>query len=1061
MLNSVIQTCLRSRLIVVVVALVLMGFGIARLRHMPVDILPEFSLPYVEIQTESLGLSAEEVEQLITLGMEQDLLNGVPWLRTIRSESVPGLSSVVLVFEPGTNIMKARQMVSERMTQAVALPHVSKPPAMLQPLSATSRVLIVGLSSKTLTPIQMSVLARWTITPRLMGVPGVANVAIWGQRDRQLQVQVDPNRLAKAGVTLTRVLETAGNALWVSSLSFIEASTPGTGGFIDTENQRVGIRHILPIVSSTGLSQVPIEGSETRLGDVANVVEDHQPLIGDALMKGGPGLLLVIEKFPGANTLEVTRGVEAAFAELRPGLPGIDVDSSVFRPAAFIEAAVRNLGLVTLLGLLLVALILLAFFFDWRATFVALVGLPVAFVAAGFMLYLSGATINTIALTGLLIAIGVVVSHTVVDVDNIVQRLRRARAEDRPETPAKVVSEALLETRSAMIYAALIMVLAISPILFVEGTSGAFYRPMAIAFGLAVLAAVLVSVTLTPALALLLLGRNDADHRASPIVTGLQGLYESLLGGFVRRGRVAFAVLGVLTVVGLLLVPSLNESLLPWFKERDLLINLACMPGTSQPEMSRIVGRVADELRSLPGIRSVGAHIGRAVRGDEIVNVNSATVLVSMDPSANYNRTADAIQEVVDGYPGLAHSVRTYLREKSSDVVPQPDDEVTVRVYGDEADVLRKEAGAVTAAITGIKGINETHIKFPVNQATLETEVDLAAAQRHGLKPGDVRRAAATLMSGIQVGSLFEEQKVFDVVVWSTPETRHSLASINDLLIDTPGGGHVRLGEVAKVRIVPTASVIRHEAVKRYIDVAVGVDPRSRDAIAAEIDQRLRQIPFAMEYHAAVLHGQGTPAVVQSRIVFFGIAAAIGIYFLLQAALGSWLLAALALWTMSAAPVGGLVIAALTGNTITLGTLAGVLAVFGVAASSTITLMKRYQRLERKEREPFAAGLAVRGAREQLPQILLGILATALALAPALFMGDIPGLEIARPMALVLLGGLVTTVLLTLFLLPALFLALGVSSLRELDPFELPDEVRGGTAGSLRVASAISRTEGI
>src|SRR5580765_6370808 len=303
MLNSVIQTCLRSRLIVVVVALVLMGFGIARLRHMPVDILPEFSLPYVEIQTESLGLSAEEVEQLITLGMEQDLLNGVPWLRTIRSESVPGLSSVVLVFEPGTNIMKARQMVSERMTQAYALPHVSKPPAMLQPLSATSRVLIVGLSSKTLTPIQMSVLARWTITPRLMGVPGVANVAIWGQRDRQLQVQVDPNRLAKAGVTLTRVLETAGNALWVSSLSFIEASTPGTGGFIDTENQRVGIRHILPIVSSTGLSQVPIEGSETRLGDVANVVEDHQPLLGDALTKGGPGLLLVIEKFPGANTL--------------------------------------------------------------------------------------------------------------------------------------------------------------------------------------------------------------------------------------------------------------------------------------------------------------------------------------------------------------------------------------------------------------------------------------------------------------------------------------------------------------------------------------------------------------------------------------------------------------------------------------------------------------------------------------------------------------------------------------------------------------------------------------
>jgi Cu/Ag efflux pump CusA len=1061
MLNSVIQTCLRSRLIVVVVALALMGFGIARLRHMPVDILPEFSLPYVEIQTESLGLSAEEVDQLITLGMEQDLLNGVPWLRTIRSESLPGLSSVVLVFEPGTNIMKARQMVSERMTQAVALPHVSKPPAMLQPLSATSRVLIVGLSSKTLTPIQMSVLARWTITPRLMGVPGVANVAIWGQRDRQLQVQVDPKRLAKAGVTLTHVLETAGNALWVSSLSFVEASTPGTGGFIDTENQRVGIRHILPIVSSTGLAQVPIEGTETRLGDVANVVEDHQPLIGDALMKGGQGLLLVIEKFPGANTLEVTRGVEAAFAELRPGLPGMDVDSSVFRPAAFIEAAVRNLGLVMLLGLLLVALVLMAFFFDWRATFVALVGLPLALVSAAFMLYLSGTTMNTIALTGLLIAIGVVLCQTVVDVENIVQRLRRARAEGREETTMQVLSASMLESRSAMIYAALIIVLAITPIFFVEGTSGAFYRPMAVSFALAVLAAVVVSMTVTPALAVLLLGSNGGDHRASPIVTGLQNLYESLLGRFVRQGRAAFVVLGLLTVAGLVLVPSLNESLLPWFKERDLLINLNCMPGTSQPEMSRIVGRVAEELRSVAGIRSVGAHIGRAVRGDQIVNVNSATVLVSMDPSANYDKTAAAIQDVVDGYPGLAHSVRTYLREKSSDVVPQPDDEVIVRVYGDEADVLRKQAAAVTAAISGIKGINETHIKFPVNQATLETEVDLAAAQRHGLKPGDVRRAAATLMSGIQVGSLFEEQKVFDVVVWSTPETRHSLASINDLLIDTPGGGHVRLGEVAKVRIVPTASVIRHESVKRYIDVAVGVSPRSRNAIAAEIEQRIRQIPFAMEYHAAVLHGEGTPAVVQSRIVFFGIAAMIGMYFLLQAAFGSWRLAALALWTMGAAPVGGLLTAFAAGNTITLGTLAGLLAVFGVAASSTIVLVKRYQHLERVEGEALAPRLALRGAREQLAQILLGVFATAVALAPALLIGDVPGLEIARPMALVVIGGLITTAALTLFLLPAMFLSLGVSSVRDLDPFAVQDVARGGTAGSLRVAPAISRTENI
>jgi Cu/Ag efflux pump CusA len=343
MLRSIVQSCLKSRYVVVVLAAALLVVGVGRLRDMPIDVLPEFSLPFVEIQTEALGLSAEEVEQLVTLGMEQDLLNGVPWVESIRSESLPGLSDITVVFKRGTDLMKARQMVSERMTQAFVLPHVSKPPIMIQPRSATSRVMIVGLSSKTLSPIQMSVLARWTIVPRLKGVPGVANVAIWGQRDRQLQVRVDPKRLQEHKVTLLQVLETTGNALWWSTLSFVEASTPGSGGFIDTHNQRLGIRHVFPIVSPEGLAQVPIEDSKNRLGDVADIVEDHQPLIGDALTKDGAGLLLVVEKFPDTNTLDVTEDVEEAMNELLPGLPGMDVNTKVYRPADFIEAAMHNL----------------------------------------------------------------------------------------------------------------------------------------------------------------------------------------------------------------------------------------------------------------------------------------------------------------------------------------------------------------------------------------------------------------------------------------------------------------------------------------------------------------------------------------------------------------------------------------------------------------------------------------------------------------------------------------------------------------------------------------------
>ena len=362
MMRWIVGSSLKLRFLVVLVAVALMLLGLMQLRGMPVETLPEFNPPMVEIQTEALGLSAAEVEQLVTVPLEQDLLNGVAWLDRIRSESVPGLSRIELIFQPGTDVLKARQLVQERLIQAPGgIPNVSKAPVVLQPLSSTSRAMMIGLSSKDLSLIDMSVLARWKIRPRLMGVPGVANVAIWGQQERQLQVQVNPEKLRERGVTLDQVVQTTANALWVSPLSFTEASTPGTGGFIDTSNQRLGIQHILPIMTAKDLAQVAVEdtgGRVLRLGDVSQVVEDHQPLIGAAVAGGGPSLMLVVEKFPGANTLEVTRQVEAALDEMRPGLAGITIDAGVYRPASFLEAATHELAVGLLVGLILMVALL-------------------------------------------------------------------------------------------------------------------------------------------------------------------------------------------------------------------------------------------------------------------------------------------------------------------------------------------------------------------------------------------------------------------------------------------------------------------------------------------------------------------------------------------------------------------------------------------------------------------------------------------------------------------------------------------------------------------------------
>jgi Cu/Ag efflux pump CusA len=1038
MMRSLITSSIRFRDLVVAIAAVVTVVGVRQLRDMPVAVLPEFSLPYVEIQTEALGLSAEEVEQLITLGMEQDLLNGVPWVQVIRSESMPGLSSVIIVFKRGTDLMKARQMVEERLSQAYVLPHVSKPPTMIQPLSATSRFLVVGLSSQSLSAIQMSVLARWTIVPRLKGVSGVANVAIWGFRDRQLQVQVDPKRLRDHGVSLLQVLETTGNALWWSSLSFVEASTPGTGGFIDTQNQRLGIRHVFPIVSPEGLAQVPLEGKALRLGDVADVVEDHQPLIGDALTKAGPGLLLVVEKFPAANTLQVTHDVEAALAELLPGLQGLELNTGVFRQADFIETAMHHLATAALVGLALLVLLLAAFFYDWRAVLVSAVAFVVSMVAAGLVLDLTGATINVLVLTGLTIAVGLVVYNAVIDVDNV---RRRLRLEEGHQSAAHVIVTAILEARPAVTYATVVVLLAMAPIWWIGGTVGAFFRPLAAAYVLAVLASMAVAWTVTPALCMLLMARASGERRMSPIGEWVQRVWEPMVARMLPRRRLASVVGGVLILFTLVVLRALTFSPVPSFRERNLVVQVEGPPGTSQTEMTRISERISREVQAIPGVRDVGTHVGRAILGDRPVDVHSAELWVSLDPAADNDRTAVAIDHVVAGYPGLRHDVGNYLDQVTADLTAKSAHRIVTRVYGETEVGLRRVAGEVKSALDGIDGLGEPHIDLPVQQAALEAEVDIAAANRYGLKPGDVRRAAATLMSGLVVGNLFEEQKVFEVVVWSTPATRQSLTSIRNLMIDTPGGGQVRLGDVARVRVVSASSVIPHEAVKRYVDVTTTVRGRTLEAAAADIQSRLAQLRFPLEYHAEVLGQYAERGALRTRLLILAMAALIGMLFVLQAAFGSWRLSSLVFLSLPAALSGGALVALATGADLSLGTLAGLFAVFGVAVYNAIVLILRYQSLERDYREAFGPGLVLRGVREQVSPILMTMVGLGLGLVPALLLGDVPGLEVLRPMAMVTLGGLVSTAVVDLLLLPGLFLSLGVRAPQELNPLvEAPGE---------------------
>ncbi len=1055
-LRSIVGSSLKFRLLVAAAAAAALVVGASQVRKAPVEILPDFTPTTVEVQTEALGLSAAEVEQLITVPIEQDLLNGIAFLKDIRSESVPGLSRILMVFEPGTDIFKARQVVAERLTQAHALPQVSKPPRMLQPLSSTDRVLIVGMSSKTVSPLELGVLARWTIAPRLVGVPGVANVAVWGQRDRELQVQVDPERLLEKGVRLDQVIETSANALWVSPLTFVESSTPGTGGFIDTANQRLGVQHESPLRTAADLARVRLEGTGGKrllLGDVASVVEDHQPLIGDAGLRGGPGLLLVIQRFPGTNLLEVTRGIEHALDEMKPGLAGIEFDTNVYRPASYVERSIDGVRLALLIGLALFALALAAFFFRWRPTLIALVVVPLSVLAAVFALWAFGASVNAIVVAGLVAALALVVDDAVVGVERVARRLEQ-QPEPTSRAAARAVLEATLDVRRPLLYATLIAALGTVPLFFLERLSGAFLPDLAAAYLVALLASTVVALTVTPALGALLLARDQLDHDGSRLVAWLHDRYEASLRRVVHRPRAAYVVVGALLVLGGVSAPFLGQSLLPTFKEDNLLIRWDGPPGTSLAEMNRITALASRELQKLPGVADVGAHVGRAVTGDQVVGVNSSELWVTIDPAASHDATVAAVRRVVAGYPGLSRDIETYSDERLKEALSGTKDDVVVRVYGENLATLSNQAAKVRQAVGGVAGVRDARVLLPAEEPTVQVRVDLAKAEQAGIKPGDVRRAATTLLSGLVVGNLFEQQKVFDVVVWGTPKTRSSISSVRNLLIDTPAGGHVRLGDVADVRIAPSPGIIRRQAVSRYVDVGASVAGRDRDAVVADIERRLQTLSFPIEYHAEVLAAESQPT---GLLVAIALAAAIGMLLLLQALFDSWRLATLCMLTLPLGVVGGLVAIVAAGGTLSFGSYAGLLAVFGLAVRGAVLLFDRFRALEVEQREPFGSELIVRGARDRLVPVLLTAVALVAISIPVLVLGPRAGLELLQPIAVVLVGGVIGSALVTLVVLPIAYLRFGISRAAERDAegeretltTVLDDLARGGSAGGL------------
>lgn len=1030
-----LQTCLKYKFLVVFLTVLTVFLGIYKLREMPVDVFPEFAPPYVEIQTEGPGMSAFEIENLVTLQLEEAFQN-IPGLDVIRSKSVLGLSSIRLIFESGSDPLLIRQLTEERLM--TVMPNLVPPadsPRMLPPLSSTSRILKIGLSSKEMSLMDLSMTTYWRIVTRLKQIPGVANVAIWGERMKMMTIQVKPEKLQQYSLTVDDVLEVASETLEVGLMKYTPGGKTQVEGWLETPNQRLNIRHIFTLKEPEEIAQISVngkrkeDGSPLLIGDIANVVWERQPLIGDGIINDELGLLLIVEKFPWGNTLEVTKDIEALMEEMKPGLPGIEIDTTIFRPATFIEVSIANLKNALLLGSILVIFVLLAFLWEWRVALISSIIIPVSMIVSLFIIYLLGMSVNVMVLSGLMIAIGAIVDDAIVDVENIVRRLRLLRQNGTIKSlkdVKSVIVSASMEVRGVIIYASLIEIIVLVPVFFLDGLSGAFFHPLAIAYVLATIISPIIALTVTPVLIYLFASKAPKKAKESPMTSWLTKKYTAVLSQIIKIPSIAYTSILAIVISAIITVPFLGQELLPNFKETDFLMHWLTKPGTSREEMNRITIEASKELRAIPGVRNFGAHVGRAVAADEVYGIDFTENWVSIEHDVDYQETLDAIQATVDGYPGIVRDVQTYLKERIREVLTGAGSAIVVRLYGPDLEVLRTLAVDVKESVSGVEGISDLHIDNQKLIPQIQIQVDLARAAQYGVKPGDVRRVASVLIAGIEVSDIHHDGKVYEVMVWSEENIRDNLTDIEELLISTPEKGLVRLKDIAEVKVVPTPNAIYRENNSRRIDIEANARGGDLGEVVRGMKEELSQLEFPSEYYYEVVGEFEERQKTQNKLLLTGLIVVFAILMLLYTLFNNWRLSFLTLLIIPVALGGGLLSTFLFGEQVlSLGSMVGFLTVLGVSTRNGVMLLSHYQHLEEEEGMKFGMDLVMRGAKERLSPILMTAFATGLALVPIVWAGNLPGHEIEHPMAIVIIGGLVTSTLISLFVVPFLYLKFG------------------------------------
>jgi Putative silver efflux pump len=1029
MLRALVHFSLKFRGVVIVLACVLIGYGIYVSINAKLDVFPNFVQPQVAVQTECPGLAPEQVELLVTVPIEA-AVNGLGEMESLRSESIEGLSVITAVFKEGTDIFRARQMLAEILAETASeLPAGVKAPRMTPLTSSTMDLLKIGLVSDKLSPMELRTFADWTLKPRLLSVPGVAKCSTFGGEVRQLQIQVMPGRLVAYDLSLSDVLAAA------------RVSTGVIGaGFVETSNQRITLQTEGQALTPEILGEVVVahtNGFSVRLKDVAKVVEGAEPKFGDTRIQGRWGVLLTMSSQFGANTMEVTRSLEAALAEMKPTLDkaGINLYPRLHRPATFIEASLKNMEHSLALGGILVAVVLFVMLGSVRTAFISLTAIPLSLLTAIIVLQAFGITINTITLGGLAIALGEVVDDSIIDVENIFRRLREHQAKEGSNLRElfSIILNASLEVRSSVVFATFIVVLIFLPVLTLTGLQGSFFAPLALSYILAILASLFVALTLTPALSYVMFRKGVRKAEDPFLQRWFKSWYRGVLNFVAKWPRVVIAAVVLFCVLGLTRLPSGGE-FLPEFREGHYVLQVFATAGTSLPEMLRLGTRISEELLKNKKIDTVSQQVGRAELGEDAWGPHRCEFHVELKPATGgeeQEKMTDELRDVLQKLPGLGFEVTTFLGDRISETVTGETQPVVVNVFGNDLDLVDAKAREVAAVLNTVSGHADVQVKAPTGpRMTIRLRPERLT--QFGFRPVDVLEAVQTAYQGTIVAQTHRGNQIADVAVILEPSQREEPETVGSLQVRNGQGLRLPLKELAEIFPATGRFSIRHEGARRRQTVTCSTSGRD---VSSFVDEARKQVAAKVNFPAGTYSIFGGAAEAkekaQQELLVHSAIAAVGIFLLLTVVFHNWRNLMLVLANVPFALVGGVLALWMTNlfdpgeGALTIGSLVGFVTLFGITTRNSIMMISHYQHLVTQEGMMWGVEAAMRGASERLMPILITATVTALGLLPLAIGSGEAGREIEGPMAIVILGGLITSTMLNLLILPTLALRYG------------------------------------